>query len=187
MECMRLHAGDVFLTHGRSLLGSLIRRFEQEKGEAKSNVNHVGLITRAGWYCSDVRTQLRPQAQSTEALWRVRCGNFPELYRDYKGAFSIWRPRFTTRVDDALLEKYTKKYCGKRYGWWKLIFHAFKIEGLLRIRKRPICSSLVGDVYETVYRYQFGKPGLQLDPDDIEDWILSHPQDWDCVRPLLAP
>jgi hypothetical protein len=44
--------------------------------------------------------------------------------------------------------------------------------------RRPVCSGITASVYDRALRYRFGVDAECADPDDIYDWVTTHPDEW---------
>jgi hypothetical protein len=42
----------------------------------------------------------------------------------------------------------------------------------------PVCSGITASVYDKVLHYRFGVDPECADPDQIHDWVRSHPDAW---------
>lgn len=161
--------GDVFVTRSETLLGKLIRRFQQSKGEPRTVVNHMGMFLGVAG---------PREAHTLEALWTVKLRPFLSWLPGHLtkgGHVWVFRNAALTRKQQLRIASYAwRTYpAGTRYGWWKLLLHAAGLKRMLRLRKRPICSFLVGDAYEQEANYRFGGiPGMELQPDDAWDVMM---------------
>lgn len=177
----RLRAGDIFLTRGPGLLAGLIRWFQRSRREAPSAVNHTGLIL------SDASFHL---ACSIEALARVRVGRFYSFYHGSSSQIAIYRRRELTSEQEYQIAKRALRYKGKRYGLLKLPAHALGwllgrtvTKRLLFLDAWPICSWVVEKAFAEIGE-SFGVAVDTLQPDDIHDWVVSHPDQWEEILPL---
>lgn len=173
---------DVFLSASSSWLGRAIRWATRSKGEARTKANHVGMITSWG---------RMGDAQCVEALGRVKCHSFWDKYHLSNSRVAIYRPINITEDQRLIMVDEASKHCGEKYGWWKLLFHLEeKITGKrtwanrLFIRRRPICSFLVGIIFAKADLH-FGMKGTALTPDDIMDFIEVNPEKYKLVRPMM--
>jgi hypothetical protein len=196
-----LHAGDIFLTRGTGLLARLIRWFQRDKGEPKSAVNHVGLI---------ISSAPLDRAVSIEALSRVRLGRFHAFYHGDRSEVAVYRCRRLTAEHRLFLAEEALKYRGRLYGFLKLPAHALGwllgrrvTKKLLFLDAWPICSWLPEKLWLRLRKYFpigpdivgeafygahgelcFGKPTDTVQPDDIWDWCVGHPEQWECIVSL---
>lgn len=44
--------------------------------------------------------------------------------------------------------------------------------------RHPVCSGITASVYDRALHYRFGVDPECADPDDIHDWVTSHPDEW---------
>ena len=105
-----------------------------------------------------------------------------------------------------------ESYVGATYGWWKLLFQLadrqfFKgkkvLTTALHLDSRPICSYLAGRVNQWAQSkeriiarvsahvnrddngsayYSFGMPPQAADPDEMMDYALANPTEWQEIR-----
>jgi hypothetical protein len=101
----------------------------------------------------------------------------------------VFRTYMTPAQRKRVLE-HALQFVGRRYGWWKLLFHladrlvfrGTKIFSMVLWNdKRPICSYLVADVLSHV-GISFGMHAHVADPDEMMDWCLKHPDIWREVK-----
>ena len=44
--------------------------------------------------------------------------------------------------------------------------------------RHPVCSGMTASVYDKALHYRFGVDPECADPDQIHDWVRSHPDEW---------
>ena len=81
---LRPQPGDLVFTRGPGLFSALIRWASRSFGEAKTAVNHVGVITRGG--------SLR-QAELAEARWHYKVHNLFKAYANSGHRVAIYRAK----------------------------------------------------------------------------------------------
>ena len=167
-----LEPADIFFTQGTHWVSKAIRWFSRSKDEKPTEANHVGAVVVNGPLS---------QAKVVEALWKVRYGSLYEQYHDSNTKISIWRPKNIPKAEKFAIADEGLKYIGCKYGWWKILLHAIGLKRWCSFKKRPICSFLVGVMYD-VKGYTFGKtPNMALDPDDIHDFCVNNPDKYELV------
>jgi hypothetical protein len=181
-SCTWLEPGDVVLIRGLSFVSRLIRWASQSWGEAKTLVNHVGVISKGG--------SLRI-AEISEARWRYLVHNLWDAYANTTQEVAIYRPKnisMGTRLDIAAR---AASFQNTRYGWAKIALHAAdKVLGgayffrrLAFLPNRPICSYAAAVAYAD-YGLSFGVNPYAAQPDDIWDYVVSS-DNYSCIRPLF--
>lgn len=181
MEAL-LQPGDIVMTRGEGFLGRAIRFFTRHIGESRSKVNHVGIVVQGGTI---------EQAVMVEALRRVVRHKLIDEYGGKRDQVAIARP---TRLPKAELERVVAEangYVGRTYGYFKIVLHAldWTLQGAYVFRRLgqmdsyPICSWLVAKAYSLAGVYFGVSPGAAT-PDDIWDYVTTHPAEFSRVRPL---
>lgn len=179
---LQLYPCDVVLTRSQSRLGRLVRFFTQQRGEKATEVNHSAIITTAG-HIRDVLV--------IEALLSTVEHNFWQKYAGSGMEVSIWRPRGLTEQQRRAIVFRAQRYIGFPYGGSKLIAHAldwliggkYFFRRLTGLSYYPICSWLVAFSF-AAGRLDFGVPPGAISPDDIDDYVRNHPEEYLCVMPL---
>jgi hypothetical protein len=179
-----LEAGDIVLTRGSGFLSRAIRVFSRSFGERRTEVNHVGIITRGGplWL-----------AELTEALWRVRTHLLWKRYgKKEQHRVAVVRARNVSRGVRQQIARYAQEtYQGKLYGVIKIALHAadrliggkFLFRRLAVAKRFPICSFLVADAYQE-FGFDFGVRTREAQPDDIWDYVVNRPDKYEVIIPL---
>jgi hypothetical protein len=139
-----------------------------------------------------------------EALWKTRRGPLDtstvqvRVFRPVPSLTPEELTRFIARAES---------FVGATYGWWKLlvqladraIFKGRKIlTTAMYLDKRPICSYLAAKVYafaesqsramarfaktnDVARVFAFGMPPQAADPDEMLDYCIAHPDEWEEV------
>lgn len=168
---LRFQTGDVVCFGDRSWISRAIAWCTRSHGEPRTKCTHVGVMYDSMNICESVRTvEIGPVSPRLEDGWR-----------------QVFRPIGLTEDQARSIRAQCRYYRGKSYGWWKNLAHA--VDGLLggvylarrlcRIDKYPICSWLVAWVYERCVKPSaFGVRPNAAQPDDIHDWVSSHPDEY---------
>jgi hypothetical protein len=184
MTPIYVKSGDTFFTRSNSILGSLIRWGERDKGEEPSWANHAGVVVEDGWiggrpigsvphwgdtvlYPDEAHgTMIAPDKDAivVEALWKTRKGTW-DGWKDGT-EIRVFRPIPPYTPEElSRFEADANSYVGDTYGYWKLAgFLIKKITGidvpsLFFIDTRPICSYLaakVNDAARKIRSYYYG-------------------------------
>ena len=174
LASVHVEPGDIVFFKGTALISRAIRWLSRSWGEAKTETNHVGIIT------SPVRLPL-PLAFVTEALHRVQTHLLWNAYANTGTEVSVYRAKnLTKRVRNRLAVK-ARMHEGLRYGYFKIFLHyldarllngLFFFRRLAFLKKRPICSYLVAAVYAEL-GLNFNVDSFQAQPDDIWDHVVN--------------
>lgn len=173
----RFLAGDIILCPSNNdLPGALTRWIEQSSGENPTYAVHTA--------------QFLDPATILEMEYTVKKRTLKEVLQKRK-RFEVWRcPSLTMQQREAISLK-SLDYFNARFGWAKVITHS--LDGLLNKVSRkqvfffrrlnhsdryPICSWVTAFSYDRVLHYQFGVPPECADPDQIHDWLKTHPGEW---------
>lgn len=185
--------GDLLLFHGSAWVSSAIRWATQAKGEVETYANHVGGIGYGGRVDGD--------ATDIEALWTAV--EHP-LSDDQGREFQAWRlmeihedgkpVRTITTPDRLLLATTARAYLGRKYGAFKIGLHLgdallakvfggspYLFRRLALMDDYPICSWLWAHAYDKALGYRFGVDPDAAAPDDMHDWCLAHPEEWERI------
>lgn len=183
-----LKAGDIVLVRGNGLGSLLIRVFTRHIGEPRTKVNHVALVTRAGFIFRDHNFE----AEITEASSRVRTLPISVAYGPpRRDMIAVYRP---TNLPLELIDVITAaalEHVGQRYGYRRIAAHAldrlclgaYFFRWLIPDNKYPICSWLVAHAYGHA-GLGFGVPVGTATPDDIWDFVEQVNGPYDCIWPL---
>jgi hypothetical protein len=106
-------------------------------------------------------------------------------------AFEVWRCSSLTLGQREAISRKSLEYLGRKFGWSKLLMHlldglankvvhkpVFFFRKLNHDQRYPICSWITAFSYDRALHYRFGVPPECADPDQISDWINSHPGEW---------
>lgn len=179
---LQLEPSDIFLTRGDSFVSRAIRFFTRGKGEARTEVNHVGVVVAAG----DAGT-----ATIVEALTKVKRRRM-SAYRGSKTTLvAVYRPKNLSTAERQKVARRAARYVGADYGYVKLVAHfldwclggAYVFRRIASMDRYPICSWVVAYSFEEVGE-NFGVPAWAADPDHIWDWVTAHPGEWVELHPL---
>ena len=171
---VRVEPGDIVFFKGTGWISRAIRWLSQSWGEAKTEANHVGIIS------SPVRVPLH-LSYVTEALHRVQTHLLWVRYAGTKTHIAIYRPINLGSPERQYMGRMERTYTGRRYGYLKILLHyldARLLNGLYFFRRLafmkqyPICSYLVAAVYAEL-GLNFGVGAFQAQPDDIYDFVVS--------------
>jgi len=175
---------DIFFSASNGFLGRGIRWATRHRGEEKTLFNHVGVF---------VEPDRMGQATLVEASGRVRVSRIDESYRDTDCLIAVARPLGLTDDEKGDIAFDAIEKVGNKYGWMKIIGFLgdallSKIFGgdpvffrrLFFFRSRPVCSQVVAELYQE-YGYSFGVPGGYATPDQIWDFVLTHPKKYEII------
>jgi hypothetical protein len=111
-----------------------------------------------------------------------------------RGTFEVWRCDSLTPSQRRAVSRKSLEYLGRKFGWSKLVTHlldgvvnkvvhrqVYFFRRLNHDQRYPICSWITAFSYDRALHYQFGAPPECADPDQIHDWICSHPEEWVCI------
>jgi len=147
-------------------------------GEAPSKVSHVGIM---------VSSELIVEALST-VVRRPLAGR---LRSPEEAAHRHLPPLNLTGVEEVKVTLKANNYVGRKYGYLKIVAQAldwflqgaYVFRRLAGMDRYPICSWLVAHAYLAAGK-DFGVPAGAATPDDIDDFVRSHPEKYECVWPL---
>jgi len=120
-----------------------------------------------------------------EAKHAIKESSTIDLFKNKK----YWKIIRHIKVNDkkrALINRIMPILLGNEYSFKRFFLHALdNIFGTDMFTSSDsntnsqVCSSLVGWAYEIAFRYRFtGKYWTSCDPDDIEDDVEKHPENW---------
>lgn len=178
---MIFQPGDIFLTKGDSFVSRAIRWFTRDKGESRTEANHVGIIVGMG---------SSQTAVVVEALTKVRRRTF-KAYRQKSTEVAVFRPTNLSNDEIRQVVERAKGYVGADYGYVKLVAHfidwclggVYLARRIVSMDKYPICSWLVAYSYGAVGK-DFGVPNWAASPDDIWDFCMENPDKYRLIHPL---
>ena len=180
---VELQPADIFLSRSETLLGGLIRFFTRAIGERRTEINHVGVVVEGG----DLQHAVVVEALAfvrRHRLWS-RFGNSP------KHRVAVYRPRPIRDDDVATIVRSAEDDVGQEYGWLMVAAHlldrlflgVYFFRRLILAKDYPICSWVVAWAYQKTGR-DFGVPAAAASPDDIWDYVGSHPDEYEEILPL---
>lgn len=186
-ETPHLKPGDIMgTTHDDSLLSTGIRWAQRQRGEGPSKWSHVGIIGNGG-----------PVDEATvieAAGTRIREVRIVDAY-PAEARVAFFRSVNIPLDDLAGVVEDARADIGRRYPFGQLLLHLVdeKMLGGRRVLRRftsltglVVCSGF-GGVKFAGRGYAFGKYDPRtLTPDDISDWIESHPHHWQQLVPWAA-
>lgn len=185
--------GDLLLFRGSSRLSRAIRWATRSRGEEATYANHVGGIGQGGSIDGD--------ATNIEALWKA----VEHPLRDGRGCefqafrlvqvFAPGKPVTLITTSERLrLAAAARGYIGRQYGAGKIVLHLgdallSKVFGgspyifrrLASLDDYPICSWLWAHAYNDALGYTFGCDPDAASPDDMHDWCVGHPDEWERI------
>jgi hypothetical protein len=125
--------------------------------------------------------RFRRYRRTWQGLWKPR-------------GFEVWRCRMLTAEQRTALTHEALRYVNVRFGFLKFSAHAldnvickllhrdvFLFRHIDPADRHPVCSGITTAVYDTVLHYRFGVDPECADPDQIHDWVSSHPDEWVCI------
>ncbi len=176
-----LQRADIFFTRGTGILSRLIRFFSRGIGEARTKVNHVGVVVEAGPI---------EKAVVIEALSRVKRHRLADQYGGTSHEVAVYRPLNASQDDVRVIVAAAENYEGLEYGYFKIVLHVLDwvLLGAYLFRRLagdryPICSWLVAHSYKKAGLF-LGVEAGEAQPDDIWDFALQNPGRYRQVRPL---
>lgn len=179
---MQLQAGDVFLTQGNSFVSKAIRFLTRDKGESRTEVNHVGVVTVDG---TD-RTAIIVEA-SSKVVRRPMNAYFMSKHTKV----AIYRYGLLTDAEEDAVVNYSESMVGAKYGYVKILAHfldwciggVYFFRRFAQMERYPICSWIVAYAYQDA-GLGFGIEANAASPDDIWDWVTNQDNGWRQVHPL---
>jgi hypothetical protein len=179
----RLEPADILLARRRSFISRAIRFFTRSLGEPRSEVSHAGIVVEGGPI---------EQALIVEAAGRVKKRPILSRYgKRSKKEVAFYRPLNLSPEERAVVVRAAEEYLGKDYSYFKILLHlldwllqgAYFFRRLGGINDYPICSWLVAQSYAKVGK-TFGVAPGAASPDDIWDFVTTHPTKYAMVRAL---
>jgi hypothetical protein len=183
-----LRSGDIFLTRGTSVASWLIRFLTRRVGEARTKVNHVGLVVERGFL---------DEVFVIEALMKTGRVERHSLWKEYgppcRDAVAVYRPINLSPQEISFIVARARSHVGKKYGCLKIAAHlldwiclgAYLFRRMIPDGDYPICSWIVADAYAAAGKYFDVLPGAAT-PDDIWDFVAERkPSYFVQVRPLI--
>ncbi len=182
---MYLFPADIVFFQSSDLLGRLIRKFTRNGAEPRSETNHCGIVTHAGYLLDK---KLFPVAWIVEALHKTKHHALIKAYSASGVRLLIYRPKNLTFEEKHMIRQKALTYVGRTYGYLKLVAHALDyflggksfFRKLAHIDKWPICSYLVSMSYGSIDK-DFGVQHGAATPDDILDFCQAHPDKYERI------
>jgi hypothetical protein len=125
---------------------------------------------------------LRPQGAGRHSRWE-------HLWQ--QRGFEVWRCTTLTPEQRMALTRVALTYLNLRFGFVKAWAHAldnvlckllhrdvFLFRHTDPAFRHPVCSGLNAAIYDRALHYRFGVDPECADPDQIHDWVQSHPDEW---------
>ncbi len=178
-----LQPADILLTRGRGWLARAIRFFTRSFGEARTKVSHVAVVVEAG---------PPEEAVIVEALSRVKRHPLWARYGPPADVeVAVFRPLGIDGAQARAVVEAAEGYVGRPYGYLKIAAHladwallgVYAFRRLARMDDYPICSWLVAHAFKRA-GIEFGTAPGAASPDDIHDWIETHPDRFREILPL---
>jgi hypothetical protein len=161
-----LQPADVVLVHGVGWLARAIRWATRSRGEPRTWVSHVALAVDG--------TNI-VEAIGRGAVERRLEGAYP------RSRVRVYRPTRLTETERLRIVLRAESHVGEPYGYWRLALHGLDallgirfFRNFATVRERPICSWIVAESYG-LEGYTFGVDASAADPDQIADFVASHP------------
>lgn len=177
-----LQPGDVMLTRSRGVVGWAISTFTRHFGESRTKATHTGVVVDGGPI---------QRAVIVEALSKVERHRLWDRYAEGNREVAVFRPlNLSPQEIEKVVEK-AESYVGRKYGYMKLLAHwadwllqgAYVFRRLTTQDDYPICSWVVAYAFAAAGK-DFGEEPGAATPDDIWDFVTSHPQYYDEILPL---
>ena len=181
-DALLLQPGDVMLTRSRGFVGWAIRTFTRHFGESRTRATHTGIVVEGG----PVQT-----AVIVEALSSVKRHRLWDRYAEGTSEVAVFRPLNLTEEQIGAVVLKAESYVGRRYGYGKILAHwadwllqgAYVFRRLTTQDDYPICSWVVAHAFAAAGKHFDVEPGA-ASPDDIWDFVTSHPEYYAEVLPL---
>ena len=180
-------AGDIISFAGRGdAVSRATRWLTRTTGESATYAVHTAQFLDAGHYLEmNLVTKIRP----TAAIFTPRGAQ-----KMWRRGFTVWRCRALTPAQRAAISRHARAYLGAKFGWAKLLTHlldglinkvvgrnVFFFRRLNHDQRYPLCSWITAFSYDRALHYRFGVPPEWADPDQIDDWVKMHPDEWERV------
>lgn len=159
--------GDILLVRSNGWIAKLIRWRTRSRGEDRTAINHVGLVTR-----------ITPEIYVTEALWMKGVVEHPleVAYRGEGKEYAIASPLGLTDIESERIHSAAKHMVGFRYGARKIFLRLIGLGWLAYGNRNPDCGWLVARSYVEGTGWDFAAKHnwRNTTPDDIWDYIEAH-------------
>ena len=167
---MGLQTGDIILTSKMSIIVHFMNWFQKDP----CVWGHVLVAkdNKSAW----------------EAHWTIREVDLSKVFTTKK-YWKIIRKKDLTERQKEIMRQVAPQLLGKFYSVWRIIlqmldhiFYTDKFSGSDSNQYAQVCSSFAAWIYEIACRYKFNSVGWEsVDPDDIEDDQLAHPERWEVL------
>jgi hypothetical protein len=162
---------DIILTARVGLLDDVIQALQRSPGEARSRVAHVAGVSYGGTL---------HKAQIIEALGQGTIERPLVKYATQDVSAGIYRMPGLSDIERVKVVRMARSFVGRPYGYFKLLLHALRLDGLLRTGKAPICSQVWAEAYSILgVRFMDKRPDV-VQPDDIWDHVTAG-NGWEAV------
>ena len=182
MKQLLLQPGDIFLTKGTGFLSRAIRLFSRSGGESRTEANHVGIVVLGGDSTNAI---------VVEALSSVKRRRISAYRLNKKHEMAVFRPLNVSPQDMTSIVIRAESYVGRKYGYLKIVAHFIDYWLGGRYVARRLTSSDNYPICSWVVAYAYGDGGLSFgvepgaaSPDDIWDFVTSHPDVYQEVHPM---
>jgi hypothetical protein len=164
--------------------GRASRWLMRRRGEGPTYAVHTAQFLDPGHY---LELAVVGKIRTTKEILKKR----QDLDMWKRRGFEVWRNQALSSAQrDAVTQK-ALTYVGARFGWGMFLTHLLdglivKVAGrevfffrrLNHNTRYPICSWITSFSYDRALHYQFGVPPECADPDQIDDWVRGHPDEW---------
>lgn len=181
----QFRAGDIILYAGRAdFYGRVSRWLMRTSGESPTYAVHMAQFLDAGSYLElDIVGKIRAapeilKKRQAHDLWQRR-------------GFQVWRCVSLTPEQQQAVTRQALTYLGTKFGMAKFLTHlldglinkaagreVFFFRRLNHDQRYPICSWITAFSYDRALNYRFGVAPECADPDEIDDWVHAHPDEW---------
>jgi hypothetical protein len=184
----RFRAGDIILFAGQGDLYSRVaRRMMRLPGEGPTYSVHTAQFISARYI---LEMDMVARIKTIDDVLHKR-GNHDMWQRR---GFEVWRCRTLTRAQREALARQTLAFRHRRFGGLAFLMHlldglisqvarrdVYAFRRLNHLNRYPVCSEITAVAYDAALHYQFGVAPDCADPDQIYDWVTSHPAEWEQV------
>ena len=188
--------GDIFFCRGTNRLARLIRWAERSVGEKESWANHVGGVVSPGYLIPPTK-RITALASVSEALWHTEHHVWWEAHQNEQGyAIAVFRPRQFSGNEgvNRVVQNWLSR-TGNSYGWWRLLtFLGEKLTaGKIPFTKLHfqdsyvVCSNHIAEGLEKDFIRFNGQNPHQMDPDEMYDYCISHPEEFKFIGWGIVP
>ncbi len=176
---------DVVLFAGRrDYYGRLSRWIMRTSGEGPTYAVHTAQFIDAGSY---LELDMVGKIRATPEILKKRQSH--DLWQ--RRGLEVWRCRTLTPEQREAVTQQALTYVGAKFGMAKFFTHlldglvnkatgkeVFFFRRLNHDQRYPICSWITAFSYDRALHYRFGVEPECADPDEIDDWVSGHPDEW---------